>query len=89
MQIPVTFKIVIIDKVNLILAFSYLEKNASRGIQQLTFSQHGDYFEILHESRFRSTSHFRDNFLYKPFHKMMLNDFYANFKEILNDEEMN
>lgn len=82
-KIPVAFKIVIIDPVDLILAFSYLDKNESRGIQQLSFHQQGEYFEIIHETRFKSESDLRDVFLYKPFHKMLLNDFYQKFENNL------
>jgi hypothetical protein len=80
MKIPVGFKIVEINHDELKLAFSYLRKNKSRGIQRLTFKQKGKNFTIKHETRFKSDSKLRDAVLYRPFHTKLLNEFYRNFE---------
>jgi hypothetical protein len=85
MQIPVAFKIVEIDEVELKLGFSYLKRNKSNGIQRLSFTQEGSHFLIKHETRFKSESNLRDRVLYRPFHKKLLNEFYDNFSSTLID----
>jgi len=80
MKIPVGFKIVEINHDELKLAFSYLRRNKSNGIQRLTFKQKGKNFTIKHETRFQSDSKFRDALLYRPFHTKLLNEFYINFE---------
>jgi hypothetical protein len=80
MKIPVGFKIVEINHDEMKLAFSYLRRNKSNGIQRLTFKQQGKKFTIKHETRFQSDSKFRDALLYRPFHTKLLNEFYLNFE---------
>lgn len=83
LKIPVAFKVVELDRQNLTLSFSYLKQNKSKGIQRISFTQKNEEIHILHETRFRSDSRFRDNNLYGPFHELLLNDFYQGFKEKL------
>jgi hypothetical protein len=83
MKIPVAFKIVELDRENLRMAFSYLKNNKSRGIQRLSFVQKNNSFHIIHETRFQSDSKMRDALLYRPFHTLLLDDFYQNFEQII------
>lgn len=80
MKIPVAFKIVELDHENLRLAFSYLKNNKSNGIQRLTFIQKRQHFQIVHETRFKSDSKVREALFYRPFHTILLDDFYRNFE---------
>jgi hypothetical protein len=81
LKIPVAFKVVDLDQEKLSLSFSYLKQNKSNGIQRITFHQKNDEIHIVHETRFRSSSKFRDKNLYGRFHEILLDDFYEGFKK--------
>jgi hypothetical protein len=74
--IPVAFKIIEIDHQKKTFTFSYLKNNKSNGYQKIFFTQKGEYIHIKHVTYFKSDSNFRDAVLYKPFHNMLLNEFY-------------
>jgi len=80
MTIPVAFKIVELDRENLVLSFSYIKNNKSNGVQRVSFRDKDGATEVFHETRFESTSKLRDAVMYRPFHTLLLNDFYKRFK---------
>ena len=79
MRIPVGFEVVELNTKTRTIAFSYLKHNKSQGIQRIHFVQDGEDFKIVHETRFKSDSKFRDQFLYGPFHTKLLNVFWDDF----------
>lgn len=83
MQIPVAFKVVDLDRKNKTLSFSYLKQNKSNGIQRITFIQDGENFKVVHETRFKSASQFRDKRLYRIFHERLLDDVWESFAKRL------
>lgn len=83
LKIPVAFKVVDLDEEKLSLSFSYLKQNKSNGIQRITFHQKDNETHVVHETRFRSSSKFRDKNLYGRFHEILLDDFYEGFKKKL------
>lgn len=83
MQIPVAFQVVELDSVKKTLSFSYLKQNKSNGIQRITFEQDGDNFKVIHETRYKSESKFRDKHLYGFFHTRLLDDVWESFEKRL------
>lgn len=83
MQIPVAFKVVDLNPELKTLSFSYLKQNKSNGIQRITFSQDGENFKVVHETRFQSESKFRDKHLYGFFHTRLLDDVWESFSKRL------
>jgi hypothetical protein len=84
MQIPVAFKVVELDPTQKTLSFSYLKQNKSNGIQRITFAQDGENFKVVHETRYKSESKFRDKHLYGFFHTRLLDDVWESFAKRLN-----
>lgn len=75
----VAFQIVELNRETNTFAFSYLDQNKSNGIQHIQFKQKDEETIIIHQTYFKSDSKFRDAVLYRPFHTLLLNDFYQNF----------
>lgn len=80
-KIPVGFKITALDEDKGQLTFSYLKDNKSKGVQQLDVVEMDDGIQIVHTSRYRSGSSFRDNHIYEPFHVQFTDQFYVNMEE--------
>lgn len=78
-HMAVAFQIVELNRETNTFAFSYLDQNKSSGIQHIQFIQKGEETVIVHQTYFKSDSKFRDAILYRPFHTLLLNDFYDNF----------
>lgn len=75
-KIPVAFVVTDINHEQRTFTFSYLANNKSNGFQKIHFDQVRDEVRIRHETFYKSDSKFRDNFLYRPFHNMLLDAFY-------------
>lgn len=88
-NLPVGIQIDNIDEMNMKITFSYLEGGKSIGTQTITLvpADHG-YTEVIHESSFKSSSHFRDKRLYPFYHTKVLNEFHRNIaKNITKDKD--
>lgn len=75
--IPVAFEIVSLDPGTGKFAFSYVLQNKSQGIQALAFNDTAGGSHVVHETRFKSDSEFRDRNFYIYFHEKLLKEFYA------------
>lgn len=75
--IPVAFEIVDLDPQTGHFAFSYVLQNKSQGIQMLAFKDTANGSHVLHETRFKSDSEFRDKNFYIYFHEKLLKEFYG------------
>lgn len=84
-KIPVVFQIIEIDESSGVIAFSYLEQNKSKGIQQLNIANDIDGTQIIHTTRYLSGNHLRDNHIYEPFHVQFTDDFYQNIEMLITD----
>ena len=89
-NLPVGVQVVNIDKTNRTITFSYLEGGKSIGTQTIRFIETPDGFtEVIHESAFKSSSHFRDKHLYPYYHTKVLNEFHRNIvKNIANRKDI-
>jgi hypothetical protein len=84
-NLPVVFEIIKIDTAKNIIEFSYIKGNKTEGMQQLQFIDMGNgETRIIHTSYFRSSSVFRDKYLYSYFHTRFINDFHHGMKKYLN-----
>lgn len=72
MQIPVAFEIIELNAETRTVTFSYLNQNKSHGAQRISFHQDGENVNIIHETHFKSSSKFRDKYLYGFFHTKLL-----------------
>ena len=61
MQIPVAFEVIELNHNTRTITFSYLKQNKSQGGQRISFHQDGENINIVHETRYKSSSKFRDN----------------------------
>ena len=75
--IPVAFEIVDLNAATGNFAFSYVVQNKSQGIQMLAFTDTPTGSHVLHETRFKSDSEFRDRNFYIYFHEKLLKEFYG------------
>ncbi len=82
-KVPVGFQIITLDESKGMLTFSYLTDNKSKGVQQLNVSENQGHVEIVHTSRYRSGSNFRDNHVYEPFHVQFTDNFYINIEKVV------
>lgn len=82
-KVPVGFQIITLDESRGMLTFSYLTNNKSKGVQQLNVSEDQGSVEIVHTSRYRSGSNFRDNHVYEPFHVQFTDNFYVNIEDVV------
>lgn len=77
LNVPVAFEIINIDAGKLVVEFSYIEGNKTRGKQTLQFFDNGDgRTRIVHMSYFKSDSSIRDAFFYPLFHKKFIREFH-------------
>lgn len=83
LNVGVAFQITDIDPINKVIEFTYGEDNASHGRQRIMFSEDGDSTYIIHYSNFKSTSKFRDKFLYPTFHERCMDEFHGNLKGMI------
>jgi len=81
MDVGVAFQITEVDHTTKTIEFTYGEDNASHGRQRIVFTSDGDQTFIIHYSNFKSSSKFRDRFLYPKFHEDCMDEFHANLKE--------
>src|SRR5690606_30810577 len=81
-KMPVSFKIIKIDRNEGVLAFSYTTTNTSKGIQHLSVHNLDEKnISVIHTSRYLSGANFRDKKLYAPFHEQFTDDFYKGLEE--------
>jgi len=86
-NVPVAFEIIMVNTEKKIIAFSYLEGNKSKGVQQIKFTDVGDKrVKITHISYYKSDSQFRDKWIYPYFHKRIIKNFHRNMKKLLISE---
>ena len=76
MKLPVALMVTDINHTERTFTVSYLANNKSHGFQKIYFDQVRDEVRIRHETYYKSDSNFRDNFLYRPIHNMLLDIFY-------------
>lgn len=83
-KMPVSFKIVEMNRDEGVLAFSYTTTNTSKGIQHLSVhALDENHVSVIHTSRYLSGSKFRDQKLYAPFHEQFTDGFYINLEELI------
>ncbi len=83
MNLATVFELTSIDKENRVIEFSYIDGNITKGKQRLQFIETArGYTEIIHTSYYKSSSAFRDRFLYPFFHTKVSNDFHRNMKKL-------
>ncbi len=75
LEIPVAFAITRVDDKELVFQITYLEQNASHGVQTLRFLPHDGGTTVVHDSRFASNNRLRD-LLYPLFHRRLVTDFH-------------
>jgi hypothetical protein len=87
-NLAVAFEVIKVDDEERTIEFSYIEGGKAVGRQQLKF-QHTATGEtsIIHSSKFRSNSHFRDKHLYPFFHEKLINQFHENMAQIVGQED--
>jgi hypothetical protein len=83
MQIPVAFEIIELNAETRTVTFSYLKQNKSHGAQRISFHQNGENVDIIHETHFKSSSNFRDKFLYGFFHTKLLDVVWEDYSKQL------
>jgi hypothetical protein len=82
-NLAVGFEIISVDPVNRSITFSYLKGGKSRGRQTIYFKPADNgYTDILHHTSFKSNSYLRDHFIYPHFHKILINEFHRNMRNI-------
>jgi hypothetical protein len=83
-NLAVGFEIIDVDPVNRSISFSYLKGGKSSGQQTICFkpSDNG-CTEIFHHTSYKCESHLRDRFLYPHFHRILINEFHRNMKNII------
>lgn len=83
-SLPVAFEITRIDAKERLIEFSYLKGGKAEGKQIIRITDSDDGFSRIHHSSFvRSTSGFRDKYLYPFFHNKLINEFHFNMKKII------
>lgn len=88
LNIPVAFEIIKVDTEKRMIAFSYLEENKSKGVQQIKFTDvDGERVKITHISYYKSDSQFRDKWIYPYFHKKIIRNFHRNMRKLLTSEK--
>ena len=75
LEIPVAFAVTRVDDKELVFEITYLEQNASHGVQTLRFLPHDGGTTVIHDSRYVSSSRLRDA-LYPIFHRRLVDDFH-------------
>lgn len=89
-KLPVSFKIIEMDREKGVLAFSYLKNNVSKGIQHLSVNALDEQnIHIVHTSRYLSGNKFRDNNVYEPFHEQFTDGFYFEIEKLIKADQMN
>lgn len=89
-NLATAFEVITIDKKKRMLEFSYIEGNITIGKQCLQFTKtHKGYTRIIHTSFYKSSSAFRDRFLYPFFHNKISNDFHRNMKKLYFSHQLN
>jgi len=78
--ILVGHEVTAIDHLNKRIELAYLEGNTSSGKQILEFKQKGKRTIIKHISIYKSSSRFRDRFLYPIFHRLTANEYHHNMR---------
>lgn len=89
-NLATVFEFITIDKEKRMLEFSYIEGNITEGKQRLQFIKAPKgYTRIIHTSFYKSSSAFRDRFLYPFFHEKMSDEFHRNMKKIYFKNQLN
>ena len=79
MQIPVAFEVIELNHNTRTITFSYLKQNKSQGSQRISFHQDGENINIVHETHYKSSSKFRDKYLYGHYHTKLLDVVWDDF----------
>jgi hypothetical protein len=83
-SLPVAFEITRIDASERLIEFSYLKGGKAEGKQIIRIADSEDGYSRIHHSTFvRSSSSFRDKYLYPFFHNKLINEFHFNMKKII------
>lgn len=83
-SLPVAFEITKVDTDERLIEFSYLKGGKAEGKQIMRIIDSDDGSSRIHHSSFvRSTSGFRDKYLYPFFHNKLINEFHFNMKKII------
>jgi hypothetical protein len=86
-NLAVGLEIIGIDTLNMTIRFSYIVGGKSLGEQTIHFISTEDGFtKIVHSTAFRSSSKFRDKFLYPFFHQKAIDEFHHNIVNNLISE---
>ena len=86
-DLAMAFEITSIDQSTSTLEFSYIDKNYTKGKQVIRFEKLDDNSTLIHHtSYYKSSSSFRDHFLYPFFHKMVINGFHKNMSRLMISE---
>jgi hypothetical protein len=89
-NLPAVFEFITIDEERRIIEFSYIDRNITKGKQRLQFIEtNKGYTRILHTSFYKSSSSFRDRFLYPFFHDKLSNEFHRNMKKLYYKNKVN
>lgn len=89
-NLATVFEFITIDKKERIIEFSYINGNITKGKQRLQFIEtNKGYTRILHTSFYKSSSLFRDRFLYPFFHDKISNEFHRNMKKLYYKNKVN
>src|SRR6478609_4405312 len=85
LNIAVAHHITEVNEKEKLIRLCYIEKGASEGTQWIRFSKTADGFtEIIHETRYKSKSQFRDARLYPMHHERAIIQFHQNVRQKLS-----
>lgn len=84
-KLAASFKVTRVDSTQRYLEFTYMEGGKTGGRQQVHFSETPQgWTRIVHSTKYRSGSKFRDRRLYPHFHTVAIDEFHANMWQGLN-----
>lgn len=86
-NLAVGFEIIRIDPEKHAITFSYLKGGKSSGFQTICFvSTKNGNTRISHRTAYRSNSFLRDHLFYPHFHRILINEFHRNMRNIIRQE---
>lgn len=81
-NIPVSHEIMEVNEKEHYIKICYLEKGAAQGTQWIRFFSTPEGFtRIVHETRYRSNSRFRDKYLYPGLHSKAITEFHRHIRD--------
>lgn len=87
LNVGVAFQMTELNTDTKTIEFTYGKNNKSHGRQRIIFKEEGGKTFIIHYSNFKSESKFRDKHLYPKFHEQCTDEFHANMKELILQQE--